>query len=105
MSARPGAHAGSPQGVDELNTDIRERLARLTQENRQLKLQQQEASQLAAVQALLEAANEQVQTLTQDSRYACGERGKGEIFLIFFMTSLSWTNFLQVVKGLRREAN
>lgn len=69
VSAKAGAQEGTPQAVDELNADIRERLAKLMQENRALKLQQQEAGQLAAVQALLEASNEQVQTLTQESRY------------------------------------
>lgn len=59
-------------GIEEmLQPDLKEKLARLTHENKMLKLKQQEpgGEQLPVVQALLDDANQQIRALTADNRY------------------------------------
>jgi len=59
---------GDPTTVSDLNSDLREQIAKLIKENRQLKQQQIESSELVIVKAQLEAANQQVHTLAADNR-------------------------------------
>ncbi|KAL0271024.1 UNVERIFIED_CONTAM: hypothetical protein PYX00_008269 [Menopon gallinae] len=60
-------------GIEEmLQPDLKEKLARLTHENKMLKLKQQEpgGEQLPVVQAMLDDANQQIRALTSDNRLA-----------------------------------